>query len=195
MQVFGVVLTRQLLSAITVPDDATAPLPAEFLIFPAGTHESSKGAYTFDAEAARDVMAAYQQKSVDMMADLEHDSLSDEARTFRNNAGDAMGYFKLELRADGSLWAVDVKWSAEGERRLRGKLQRYISPAFLVDKKTGRIVKLLNVAICADPATYGAEPLVAASRRDLRTPTERAIAYGMVQRALAKARKVQTHGS
>lgn len=197
MPPFGVVLTRHLLSAITVADDAAAPLPTEFLIFPPGAHESSKGTYTFDAESARAIMSRYQTKGVDMMADLEHDSLSDQARLMRSDAGDAMAWYKLQLRTDGSLWATDVQWSAEGARRLREKLQRYISPAFLADKKTGQIVRLLNVALCADPATYDATPLVAASGRDLRTVQQRVIWYCTKVKALAKATQQMRdrHGS
>jgi hypothetical protein len=71
---------------------------------------------------------------------------------------------------NGELWAVDVTWTPDGERRLREKTQRYISPLFRRDKKTGRILRLLNVALVSMPATNDAQPLVAASllsRREL----------------------------
>jgi phage I-like protein len=81
-----------------------------------------------------------------------------------------------------------VKWTGDGAERLREKRQRYTSPAFYQDEDTGRVKELINVAICAMPATHGIAPLVAASaRNDARRATSaKARACGYV--ALAKAR-------
>jgi phage I-like protein len=64
----------------------------------------------------------------------------------------------------GDLWMVDIKWTADGERRLREKTQRYLSPTFHVDA-TGRVVELLNVALTALPSLHDAPELMKASRR------------------------------
>lgn len=135
--------------------------PTEFRIFRAGKNETSKGTFVFDEAAARAVMADYEKHGADVMLDLEHMSIDDNAR---NWDPDARGWCKLELRG-GELWAVDVKWTDDGAARLRAKTQRYISPAFAVDQKTKRITKILNIAICAMPATHQLEPLVAATER------------------------------
>jgi phage I-like protein len=63
----------------------------------------------------------------------------------------------------GELWAVNVKWTPDGERRIREKTQRYVSPAFHADKDTGRIVQLVNIAMVAMPGTHSAPALVAAT--------------------------------
>lgn len=148
-----------------LPDGA----PTEFCIFEVGAFESSKGPYLFDAKAAKTVMADYATRGVDLMIDLNHDSLD---LPMRSDSGDARGWFKLQLRDDGSLWAVDVRWTPDGARRLAEKTQRYISPAFTIaaDDTDRRISELINVAICAMPATYDAAPLVAASRVLLASP-------------------------
>jgi hypothetical protein len=143
------------------------PLPTEFRIFAAGWNETTKGRALFDAEAAASVMAAYTAHGVDLVIDLNHDSLDRNALAMRADASDARGWFKLELRA-GELWAVDVRWTPDGERRLREKTQRYISPAFAESKHLGmpddaRPRKLANAALCAAPATHNAPALVAAS--------------------------------
>jgi len=135
--------------------------PSEFRILRAGLNATSKGDLEFDAAAAASVMAAYKKSGVDMMIDLAHDSISEEARANRTDADDARGWFRLELR-DGELWATDVRWTPDGTRRLREKTQRYISPVVLFDD--GRITEILNVALCSMPATYNAAPLVAASK-------------------------------
>jgi hypothetical protein len=59
--------------------------------------------------------------------------------------------------------------------------------------------KLLNVALCAQPAMHDPAALIAASRSvtDLRTVKERATSYVMVSRAVSKAAKILKgkHGS
>jgi phage I-like protein len=147
-------------------------LPTEFLLFPFGPSPSSKGTALFDQKAAEAVMARYQTHGVDLMIDLEHDALEDGPRGTRADARDARGWFQLELRADG-LWMSNIRWTPDGARRLQEKTQRYFSPAFTyesVDEVTDRITGLVNVALCARPATFDAQPLVAASDGNT-TPT------------------------
>lgn len=171
------------LSEIPIPEDAAAPLPTEFVIFRAGVNASSKGPVLFDAAAAAAVMARYAQDGRDLMIDLEHEALDVPVLA---DSRDARGWFKLALRG-GDLYAVDVRWTPDGERRLRERAQRYISPAFTEDKE-GRPTWLVNVALCAIPALRNAPALVAA-RADSVAETKRALrlALGAVIR-LACAR-------
>lgn len=153
--------------AISVGDT----LPTEFRIFVKGLNPNANGpAHLFDDQAARDVMAVYAAHGVDRMIDLEHLSLEDPEKS-ANYDPDARGWCKLEVRPDGSLWAVNVTWTPDGEARLRDKRQRYISPAFGYDPATMRISEIVNIAVTALPATYGTLPLMAARAqrpRDLR---------------------------
>lgn len=105
-------------------------------------------------------MANFRLEGVDQMVDLEHDSLDEETRRMRADAADALGWYSLEVR-NGELWMTNVRWCPEGERRLRARTQRYISPAFFTDED-GRITEVVNVALCARPATYATQHLVAA---------------------------------
>jgi phage I-like protein len=146
--------------AITVDG---AALPTEFRLFVAGWNKTENGDYLFDAEAAKRTMAAYRAHAVDRMIDLEHLSLDTESRNFDP---DARGWARLELRPDGSLWAVDVRWTPDGSRRLTEGTQRFVSPAFTIDEKSKRITSILNIAITAMPATHGTEALVAAAVGD-----------------------------
>jgi phage I-like protein len=142
-------------------DAGDAP-PTEFRIFKAGENALTKGTFTFTAASAAAIMSAYQTHGVDMMIDLEHEAVSGEP--VRADSRDARGWFGLEVRA-GELWAVNVRWTEDGARRLASKTQRYISPAFGVDTKTNEIVDLVNCALVAMPATHDAPALVAASAR------------------------------
>ena len=136
--------------------------PTEFQVFSSGWVSSRKGKVLFDATAAAATIKEYQTHGVDLMIDLEHLSLDVWGPHFDP---DARGWCRLELR-DGALWAVGVTWTEDGERRLRKKTQRYISPAFRVDPDTKRVTELVNIAITALPATDNLEPLVAATRKD-----------------------------
>jgi phage I-like protein len=157
--------------------DPAEPLPTEFRIFGPGVNESTKGLALFDAQAAADVMAAFQREGVDLMVDLNHESLD---LPVRPDSGDARGWFQLAVR-NGELWAVNVRWTPDGERRLREGVQKYISPAFARNKETKRVAKVLNVALVAMPATYNAQPLIAASRITI-TPAARARAYLLLRK-------------
>ena len=141
--------------------EADAPLPTEFRLFADGANETTKGTFVLDPGGLAEALADFKRRGVDLPIDLEHDALSEDARAARADAGDARGWFKLEAR-DGELWAVDVTWTPDGERRLRDRTQRYISPVFAYDDE-GRIVGVRNCALTAMPATLGAVPLVAAS--------------------------------
>jgi hypothetical protein len=114
-------------------------------------------------------MAQYAKEGVDLMIDLEH-HWSDNSASSRSDAADARGWFNLAVRA-GELWAVKVRWTNDGARRLSERTQRYISPLFYERKEDGRVVRLVNVALVSNPATYGAAPLVAASKLGLRNST------------------------
>lgn len=159
--------------------------PSEFRIFAAGENTTQKGTYLFDDQAARDVMAAFEAHGADLMIDLEHLSIEDP-ETSANFDPDARGWCRLEVRG-GELWAAGVTWTPDGHTRLSEKRQRYISPVFSVDA-AGRVVRVLNIAITAMPATDNLEPLVAArmTARDFRKLST-GIAFDDVRRALDEA--------
>lgn len=136
-------------------------LPTEFRLFTAGWNDTENGRFLFDEAAAKSTIAAFEKWGVDLMIDLEHQALTSSPPP-EPNARDARGWCRLELRPDGSLWAVNVTWTPDGAQRLTEKRQRYVSPAFTVDE-TSRVTSIINVAIVAIPATHDTPALVAAS--------------------------------
>lgn len=179
----------RVMCSTSIEVDAGGALPTEFRIFKAGANVTSKGTTIFDAKAAEDVMREYAEKGVDLMIDLEH-HWSDNSAQARSDAADARGWFNLEVR-NGELWAVNVRWTPDGARRLTEKTQRYISPLFYERKDDQRVAWLVNVALVSNPATYGAEPLVAASEAG-KVPLSgalRAACYAVLLSALTQKRK------
>lgn len=137
--------------------------PSEFRLFVAGWNETENGRFLFDEDAAASVMAAYEQWGVELAIDLDHAMLEPFAPP-EPTARDARGWFRIELRA-GDLWAVNVRWTADGAARLTERRQRYVSPAFCFDPESRRITKIVNCAITALPATHNTPALMAASAR------------------------------
>ena len=164
--------TRVAVRCLAVELRPDGSLPSEFRLFVAGWNESENGRFLFDGEAAKQVLAAYSEWGVDLAIDLEHQMLEPGIAP-DPTAKDARGWCALELRADGSLWAVNVKWTADGAARLSERRQRYISPAFKVDPETSRVTAMINVAITAIPATHDTPALVAASKT-IKRPSKRA---------------------
>jgi hypothetical protein len=141
----------------------------EFRIWKAGLNPDRNGPPTlFDEKAAQTVLESQKQHGVRAMMDLEHLSLDDEAP---NYDPDARAWLRFEVRRDESggpeLWAVVEEWTPDGARRVKDGTQRYASPAFFFDKER-RPTRILNVALCAMPATDHASPLLAASERTPR---------------------------
>lgn len=150
-------------------DMSSGEPPTEFRIFVHGWNDTEKGQYLFDAEAASLVLEAYRTWGVDLAIDLEHQMLECEIPA-DPTARDARGWCGLEVRPDGSLWAVNVQWTEDGASRLKGKRQRYISPAFSFDLDTRQVISLTNIALVSMPATRGTPALMSKRNkaRDLR---------------------------
>lgn len=137
-------------------------LPTEFLLFKGGVTETTKGKFTVDAKK---IIAAWKSYGVRLILDSEHASLDDEVFKTRGDARDALAYFDLEARADGSIWAINVKFTDVGAERLRSRKAVFVSPAFVHDEEN-RVTEIVNAALTSMPATHNAPALVAASRAD-----------------------------
>ncbi len=148
--------------ALAITKSASGGAATEFRIWRRGTNPTSNGYdVLFDDAAARAVMAAYRAHGVDVMIDLEHLSLDDRSP---NHDPDARGWCHLELR-NGELWAVNVRWTSDGARRLQERTQRYMSPAFALDDEN-RPTRVFNLALVAMPGTDATAPLAASWNRN-----------------------------
>ena len=152
-------------AALPIPVECVGEaLPTEIRLFKAGENQTAKGTFVFDDQAAADVMAAYLAEAAPgskrVMFDLEHLSLDDEAK---NYDPDARGWGELVVR-DGECFATELSWTPDGQTRLVNKTQRFVSPVFLFDPETKRIKSIFNIALTSNPATFQAQPLVAASK-------------------------------
>lgn len=101
--------TARVALAITLADGRA---PTSFRLFTAELVTTSKGDFVFDEKSAKTVLAAWAEQGNELPIDYDHAMVDP---TTRPQDRGAAGWFKLELRG-GELWAVDVRWTADGER-------------------------------------------------------------------------------
>ena len=106
-------------------------------------------------------MSGYRTMGHLLTIDYDHASLDpkplDPAKSKKSG-----GVFDVELR-NGECWATKIQFTPEAADGIRRKEWPFISPAFRSDEKTGRILLLLNFALTANPALFGAPHITAAS--------------------------------
>ena len=133
--------------------------PTSFTILGPGSTDTTKGVVLFDAEASGAVIAAFADHGMDQLPiDYDHGMLSPLSTP---ETASAAGWFRPTVGDDGSLVATDVQWTPRASDRLRNREYRYFSPAVHIDPDSGRVRKLVNLALTNLPATKGQKPLVA----------------------------------
>jgi phage I-like protein len=142
--------------AIDLPQTA----PTRFIIFNAGDNPGDDGPAIFDDVAAKLVMSEFKKRGVVRLTiDYDHASIKSDSRPQDRIAA---GWFTPGL-ANGDCLAENVNWTDSAKKGIEDKEWLYISPVFTKDDD-GRITSIVNLAITNNPATWGARPLIAASR-------------------------------
>lgn len=144
--------------------------PTELRILANGVTETSKGPVLFDAKAGELVMQAFGEHGQDLLPfDVGHGMVNPFSPPDGHKAA---GWFRPEVREDG-LWASDIEWTEMGESGLRKREFRFFSPALYQDRTSGRVNKLVNIALTNLPATKGQRPLVAHDAGEPQQPARR----------------------
>jgi phage I-like protein len=167
-------------------------VPAEIQIIPFGRHETEKGPFVMDEEAAESVIRDFNSRKNDMVIDYEHSTMNacgeapaagwikklkfippektEEARrgitphSPLNLRGDEGG-----LRKVPGIWAV-VDWTPRAVEYLKNREYRYLSPVFLKNLKDNRVLRLVNAALTNQPAIDGMVPVVNRARPGASLP-------------------------
>ena len=133
--------------------DAGGEVPAEIQVIPFGRTETVKGVFVLDEEGARQVVAEFEARENDMVIYYEH-------KTLTGDEAPAAGWIKkLVNKGSEGIWAV-VEWTARAKQYLEAREYRYLSPVFLFEDGTGRVVRLFNAGLTNIPAIDGMVPVV-----------------------------------
>lgn len=129
-----------------------------FVLIPEGIFRSEIDGRPYDAphweltpERGHQMVAALNQRKIDMVIDYEHATLKSK------NTGDpapAAGWLKSAgfTYIEGvGLCSTDFEWLDKAKAHIEAKEYKYISPVFLYSK-TGDVTTLINVALTNTPA-------------------------------------------
>jgi phage I-like protein len=150
---------------VELADGKKAP-PKEFRILAAGVNETTKGPVIMNAAAGQSVLARMKDLGRDQLNfDYGHAQLG-----FMQSyeAARSAGWFSVEVRGD-ELWATNVNWTPTAAKALADREFRYFSPALYLDRESGEVRELINIALTNIPATKHQTPLVASQTTE--TPT------------------------
>lgn len=177
--------TSTLSHVVELAMDGDKP-PTEFRLFAMGSNHTSKGTYLFTAKSKQSCQAEYEKRGrADMPVDYNHAMnlpafmMADPAQ-----AGAAAGWFQLAMRTDG-CWAENVRWTPRAMKMLADREYRFFSPTF-EHATDGEVMNIVNCALTNMPATYGQQPLMAASQHPHHTPENPAM-KNLITAALSMA--------
>lgn len=115
------------------------------MLIPAGRIEAVDGR-EFVNDAPEAILAAFEREGLVLPIDVNHKM---EVMDVGEDVP-AMGWIVALEEREGAIWAR-VEWTPRGEKALRAREYRYISPAFLHDQH-GRILELVSAALVTQPA-------------------------------------------
>lgn len=96
------------------------------------------------------VLAAFAARGVDLPLDLEH---STELKATQGEPAPAVGWIKdLQARA-GEIWGR-VEWTEDGRNAVESKSYRYVSPVFLFERESKRVVSLTSAGLTNRPNLF-----------------------------------------
>jgi phage I-like protein len=135
-----------------------------------------KGDFVFDERSAESTMARYVQQGVPYCGDYEHMSLVRPPIKAPNSITEFVPEIRQDSTGKPELWAANVHWTDDAKAELEAGHYRLYSPAFMPDLDAdgnptpdNHIDYLINVSLTNLPATYGLQPLVAASAAQTST--------------------------
>lgn len=132
-----------------IPQDGSAPEWIEIL--PAGQIITGRDGRTWINDQTESLLAAFAAEGKDLPIDWEHSS---ELKAREGEEAPASGWIKqLEIREGGSVWAR-VEWTARGAASISSKEYRYLSPVFVFDMESRRIVRITSCGLTNQPNLY-----------------------------------------
>lgn len=142
----------------------------KLLILPDGFTPVTQGTFQVDETAWSMVEMKFKRRKLKMLFDYEHQSLGGPYNSRPDGLSPAAGWIhKLEYVAGKGIFA-HVEWTDQARDLIKAKQYLYFSPVINVDK-SGRVTKLVSVAVTNTPALSGEklEPLAAKERTGEQT--------------------------
>ncbi|MDW7643444.1 MAG: phage protease [Desulfuromonadales bacterium] len=129
-----------------MPTDGSVPEHIELI--PAGEVVQGRDGRTFLNDSPAGLSEAFAQDGKDIPVDWEH---ATELRAPNGLPAPAAGWIKeIVTREDGSVWGR-VDWTEKGRASVAGREYRYVSPVFIFEKESRRILRITSVGLTNQP--------------------------------------------
>ncbi len=146
---------RCLLTCAAALPEAAEP-PGEILLMPAGAvlfraHDGRMPVINPDPDdVVGATMALRGAGGVDLVVDYEHQT---QLAQWNGQPAPAAGWIERVFARDGAVWGA-VRWTARAAEMIAAREYRYISPTFLHDSETRRVLVIVGAALVNDPALH-----------------------------------------
>lgn len=132
-----------------MPQDGSAPEWLELL--PAGQIITGRDGRTWINDRPEGLLAAFAAEGKDLPIDWEHSS---ELKAPEGEEAPAAAWIKeMEIRDGGSLWGR-VEWTTKGAASVSSKEYRYLSPVFVFENESRRIVRITSCGLTNQPNLF-----------------------------------------
>lgn len=132
---------------VELPDDGTVPEWVELI--PAEQVAGRDGRAWFN-DQPDEVIARSTDPSRDIPIDWEH---ATEIRAPEGEPAPAAAWIVALENRDGAIWG-QVQWTPRGREAVANREYRYLSPVFLYEKETRRIIKLTSAGLTNQPNLF-----------------------------------------
>jgi phage I-like protein len=117
-------------------------------LIPAGVNIKGRDGRIFNNTDPAKVIEAFKNNGAFLPLDWEH---STEIKGPKGEEAPAAGWIvELQVKNGGSIWGK-IDWTRRGAEVVRQKEYRYLSPVFLLEKKSKNIVALLSAGLTNNP--------------------------------------------
>jgi len=135
--------------ALNIEPSADGTVPEWIQLLPAGPVKGRDGRVWIN-DCPDAVIKAFAAEGKDIPIDWEHAS---ELKAPQGDPAPAAGWLKaMELRG-GETWG-QVQWTARAVEHIRNREYRYISPVFIYEKESRRIVRITSAGLTNQPNLY-----------------------------------------
>lgn len=146
--------THETITAAGLGAELSQEPPEWIELIPTGAVRLSDGRGPFRLDDAAGVIARSFLHDSKLPIDVDHG-------TERGTSSAAAGWITEMEERDGAIWAR-VEWNEQGRGLIAGQVYRRISPSFLHEKATGRIVAIARAGLVNNPAIPTLRALTAA---------------------------------
>jgi phage I-like protein len=139
-----------LIAALNIELPGDGSVPDWVQLIPAGIEIKGRDGRKWLNDHPESILAAFAAEGKDLPIDWEHAS---ELKAVNGDEAPAAGWMKaLEMRG-GEIWAR-VEWTPKATDQIKNKEYRYLSPVFIYEKASGRIVRITSGGLTNQPNLY-----------------------------------------